>query len=182
MPNTTTGEQGQFLLPEAAVPYTARYAIVDGSTEMEKDVWRLGRNMRIDVRSPISPGAFSLFFLEGRAYSCTSDAGATSCYDVTGRLSESGVAEFLPEQEPKDGVETDKVDIGGTEGRCYLVLQGIYLEKKLCFTDRGVPAYEQYNQTNGASHVTYLTDISYGADPSAFVLPAQPQIAPPGGE
>lgn len=132
--------------------------------------------MRIDITDGLG-GYFSLYFLGNRAYSCAKIAQTASCFDVSDRSS-IRPEEVLPCQYLEGSKQAEQVDIGGTSGSCYLQPYGIFGKRKICCTDRGVLAYDEYNQTSGKTHVEYLTSISYSAQDSDFLLPAEPQNAP----
>ncbi len=162
--------------PRVPVEYAATYEVNEGGAKVTKRVWASGNRMRMEIADG-SGGLFGLFFLGSRAYSCAAPSGNASCFDVSGRVSVK-LAEALPCQNLSGASDAGPVDIGGTQGKCYTLPYGVFAMRKICCTDRGVLAYDEYNTTSGKSHVEYLTDIAYSAKDSDFLLPAEPRAAP----
>ena len=178
--NTEAGagiaDNSSFSFPQAPVDYTARYVINEGGSEAAKLVSASGNRMRIQLDDG-GGGYFSLFFLGKRAYSCANPAGNASCFDISGRANVKP-EDVLPCQHLEGSTPAEKVDIGGTAGNCHVLPYGVFDKRKICCTDRGVLAYDEYNMTNGKAHVEYLTDISYSVNEGDFLLPATPKTAP----
>ncbi|HIH30673.1 TPA: hypothetical protein HA243_04690 [Candidatus Micrarchaeota archaeon] len=174
--NGTQAAPNLFSFPGSPVEFSATYKVSEAGAEAVKKVWASGNRMRIDV-SDGGEGLFSLYFLGNSAYSCTRVAGNASCFDVSGRAGSipSGI---FPCQDLSGAAFEGEVGIGNTLGRCYSIPYGVFSKRKICCTDRGVLAYDEYNVTSGNTHVEYLTDIYYSASDSDFLLPAEPMAAP----
>jgi hypothetical protein len=164
--------------PQVPVAYSATYVVNEGGAEATKMVWASGNNMRIEI-ADANGGFFSLYFLGNRTYSCGRAGQGASCFDVSGR-SPAGLGSLLPCQNLEDAKDAESVDIGGTRGKCHIVPYGVFSKRKICCTDMGVLAYDEYNLTNGKTHVEYLSEIEYAASDSDFALPAEPAAAPAG--
>lgn len=175
--NTSSiGAGGNFLVPQSGIDYTARYVVSENGAESEKTVWRSGRKMRVDYAA-YGKGVLSLFFLQNRAYSCSIATDGWQCFDISANL--DGASESLLSPPDISGAEAvEEVDIGNTKGKCYLLPSAPYETRKMCFTDRQVVAYDEYNMTKGKQRVEYLTDIYYGVGENDFELPAEPQSPP----
>ncbi len=161
-----------FSVPPAGVEYTAHYRINEGGGEIEKTVWRSGTNARVEIGSGAS--AFDLYFLSDRAYSCS----AGKCFDVTSAVPGTEAAQLFSEPDFSSARPAEKVDIGGTTGKCYLFPYAPFESRKMCFTQDMIPAYDEYNATRGQVRVEYLTELIYGTSPQDFALPSQPQSLP----
>lgn len=167
----------QFLLPFAPVAYTADYQVSDGEDSFTKTVWRKGTSARVDIE--IAPGSsFSMFFVQGRGYSCSGVTGAPLCYEILTGAQAEGLEGIFGAPDYSEGKEIGPVEIGGSTGRCFLFPYSGTAKRKMCFTDRNVVAYDEYNATARSTHVEYLESIAYSADDSVFALPAAPQSPP----
>ena len=165
----------QFLLPSAPFPYTAHYTVSEGSGSFTKTVWRKGTAARMDLE--IAPGSlFSMFFVSGRGYSCSSVTGTPLCYEM--RSQQQGLNTAFDAPDFSSGKEMGSVEIGGAVAGCLLFPYNAPSERKMCFTDRNVIAWDEYNATASTAHVEYLTSITYSAEDSVFALPAEPQAPP----
>ncbi|VVB99467.1 Uncharacterised protein [uncultured archaeon] len=162
-------------IPRASVPYTAHYVVQENGKQSEKTIWRLGNNLKLAMGD--SSVMVELYFLGDKAYSCSTQAEGAACYDVTGKLSGFDLSSLVPSPGP-DAVPDEIATIGSTRGQCYLEPLGVVGMMKRCFTDRGVLAYEERNQTQSQTYVEYLTDLAYSASESDFALPATPQQPP----
>lgn len=171
-----TADNSSFSFPRTPVDYTARYVINEGGSEAAKLVFASGNRMRIQLDDGGS-GYFALFFLGKNAYSCANPAGNASCFDISGRA-QVKPEDVLPCQHLEGSTPAEKVDIGSTVGNCHVLPYGVFSTRKICCTDRGVLAYDEYNLTNGKAHVEYLTGISYSVNEEDFLLPATPKNAP----
>jgi len=120
----------------------------------------------------------SLFFAAGRGYTCTAISGQMVCYEIRTPLPQQPVAGVFDVPDFSSGKEIGPVEIGGGAGRCFLFPYTATSKRKMCFTDRNVVAWDEYNVTGGTTHVEYLTSIAYSAEDSAFALPATPQAPP----
>jgi len=176
LPAEGTIPASSFSFPQVPVQYAAHYVVNENGAETVKSVWASGNRMRIEL-SDGGSGYFSLYFLGNRAYSCAAPGQNASCFEVSSRVSIKP-DEVLPCQYLEGSEQAEEVDIGGTAGRCYLKPYGVFGKRKICCTERGVLAYDEYNQTGGKTHVEYLTDISYSAKDEDFLLPATPKNAP----
>jgi hypothetical protein len=160
------------------VPYRALYRVVEGDATTHKEVWRSGREGRVEYASP-EGNTISLYFLEGGQYSCSSLSGGPRCYNVTGRVGKDA-ALFLFLDSPPPGSEYEgDVQIGGEKGSCYAARYGLGSSRRSCFTGRGVLAYDEMNSTGRQSRVEYATLIEYEVREGEVSLPAAP-ILPPG--
>jgi len=160
--------------PKSPVAYTALYTLNENGGEAQKRVVADGDKMKIQL------GSIAIYFLSDRAYSCSYVGGNASCFDITAKAEGMKLDEVYPCQHLEGAREAEPVDIGGTAGRCYLLPYGVAGSRKICCTDRGVLAYDQYNLTSKSMHTEYLTEISYEADYREFLLPAEPAVAPEG--
>lgn len=167
----------QFLLPQAPFPYTAHYTVTEGSESFTKTVWRKGTSARMDLE--IAPGSsFSLLFVSGKGYSCSSVTGAPLCYEIRAPLPAQAGNWLFEAPDFSLGKELEPVEIGGEIGRCFLFPYTATSKRKMCFTGRNVVAWDEYNATSGTAHAEYLASIAYTAEDSAFMLPAEPQAPP----
>ncbi|VVC01546.1 Uncharacterised protein [uncultured archaeon] len=168
---------GSFVVPASGIDYSAQYVVYEGSTQVAKRVFRSGDRMRADVYSQ-GGNTFSIYLSGSFAYSCYSAGGPYECYDISAKLSQEQVDGMVAQPSLSGAKEAEDVDIGGTTGKCYAVPYDVYRQRKLCFTDRGVLAYDEYNATKESPHIEYLSSISYAASDSDFQLPASPQALP----
>ncbi|MCX6773184.1 MAG: hypothetical protein NTV88_05465 [Candidatus Micrarchaeota archaeon] len=166
-----------FLLSQAAVPYTAHYAVSDGKESFTKTVWRSDNRARVDIE--IAPGAtVSLYFLMGVGYSCSNIGGKTACYEIRAQIEKENLGGIADTPDVTSGTELGSVDIGNTQGECYLLPYTVASKRKVCLTDRRVLAWDEYNVSQSQTHVEYLTSIDYSVDETVFTLPASPQVPP----
>lgn len=166
-----------FTLPQTPVEYTATYTVDEEGAQTQKKVWRSGSRMRIAL---LSGGGSSLgmYFVNGRAYSCADVGSGMSCFEITGRVDAQAAAQLAVQPDFSSAEPAEEVDIGGTKGKCYLFPYKVFEKRKMCFTDRGVLAFDQYNVTSGRVRTEYLTELKYGVDARDFELPATPRAAP----
>lgn len=175
--NQPPSSAAQFLLPSAPIPYTAHYTVSEGSNSFTKTVWRKGNAARMDLE--IVPGSsFSMFFVSGRGYSCSSVTGTPICYEMRAPVLGQGIGGIFDAPDTSSGKELEPVEIGGAVGRCFLFPYTAISKRKMCFTDRNVVAWDEYNATASTTHVEYLDSIAYSAEDSVFTLPATPQVPP----
>jgi len=175
--NQPSSSAAQFLLPSASFPYTAHYTVSEGSGTFTKTVWRKGTSARMDLE--IAPGSsFSMFFFGGKGYSCSSVTGTPLCYEIHAGTQQESLSGIFEEPDFSSGKELEPVEIGGTVGRCFLFPYTATSKRKMCFTDRNVVAWDEYNATASTTHTEYLNGITYSAEDSVFVLPATPQAPP----
>jgi len=163
-------------MPESRTEYTATYSVVDGSSQSQKTVYRAGNRMRMDLSGGNT--TVSIYLLGSEGYSCLRLASGAKCYNVTGALSEAEVRGIVETPDLTSGIEAESVDIGGMQGRCYLFPNGIYGERKMCFTKENITAYDEETRGGNRTRVEYATEISYSVDWNAFVLPAVPETPP----
>jgi len=168
---------GNFMVPQSGVEYTARYVVNENGAESGKTVWRSGRKMRVDYSS-YGKSVLGLFFLQDRAYSCSFATTGWQCFDISANIDGTAAERLFSEPELSGAQALEDVDIGNTRGKCYLLPSAPFETRKMCFTDRQVVAYDEYNMTKGKQRVEYLTDIYYGAGETDFALPAEPQATP----
>lgn len=161
-----------FTVPPSGISYTAHYRISDGSGEAEKTVWRAGQNAR--VRLGGGESAFDLYFLSDRAYSCSSG----KCFEVTAAVGREQAELLFSGPDLSGATEAETVKVGSISGRCYLFPSALFESRKKCFTQDWILAYDEYNATKGQRQVEYLTELSYGTNPTDFVLPYPPQQVP----
>lgn len=171
------GQAGNFSVPPATVAYKADYVVFDNGAELAKRVCRSDDRLRIDVGAQ-NETSFSLFFLGSEAYSCYSVQGAATCYNISSALSQTRMDDVMPRPDLSGAEETEPADIGGTVGRCYLVPQDPFKKRKMCFTDTGILAYDEYNVDESGKHIEYLSGLTYGVSDSDFILPASPGAMP----
>ena len=171
-----------FVLPSSEVSYFARYTVEEGGP-MTKEVWRAPDKMRIDL-SAQGMRAFSFFFADSRAYSCSYISSLPACYDVSGTLSQGDAQKLVPSEKDMAGaIRLESVKIGSTTGSCYGISTGFLGGRKVCFAPQGVVAFDSYNVSKTVLHTEYATDIEYfeagkGPEDSVFALPAAPVSAP----
>lgn len=168
---------GSFLVPQSGIDYAASYTVYDNGQETIKRVWRSGRRMRVDFEGS-GGGGLSLFFLENRAYSCSMPPAEARCFEFSSRVGASEAGQYFTAPDLSVATEAEMVNIGGTQGRCYLFPSAPFQARKMCFTDKSVLAYDEQNSTAGKRHVEYLTDIAYAVSDSDFSLPAKPSPLP----
>lgn len=165
------------LLKNAAAPYVAQYRVADASGETEKSVYRMGQKMRVDVGSGLY-GKVSLYLVNGRAYSCTDSGQGGRCFDITDKMADAEPQLGFQDGPPNEAVFERKVEIGGTEGDCYLLQSGIMGQRRLCYAAGGVLAYDELNSSENSTRTEYAVRISYAAKESDFALP-YPVFTPP---
>ena len=134
-----TEQEAQRIALPPSPQYTASYAINDGSAELSKTVWRKPDALRMQY-SASGKVFMDLFFLSGKAYSCSSWKGNPECFEVSSQGGEMGRLFEAPDFSSSEPDE--EVDIGGTKGVCYLFPYTVGTKRKMCFTDRGVVAYD----------------------------------------
>jgi hypothetical protein len=165
--------QPAFRVPKSQVEYTAHYTVLDSGEESSKAVYRSGDRARVDLR--LGSSEVRLYFLADRAYSCSNTGSGFACFDISAKVGSSPAAlELLDAPSLSGAKQLEDVDIGGTVGRCYLLPYAQLGSRKLCLTDRGVVAYDEYSSATGQKHTEYLTDIFYGVAQGDFDLPASP--------
>ncbi|MCX8195108.1 MAG: hypothetical protein N3G22_03325 [Candidatus Micrarchaeota archaeon] len=158
-----------FLFPESPAEYTAIYAVNEGGVEVEKKVVAAGRNMKVVI------SGLAVYFLSDRAYSCSEITGKVKCFEITSSAAGMKPDEVYLCKNIQGAEEVERVDIGGTEGRCYLLPMAPTPAKyrKICCTDRNVLAYDEYVLADGTTRVEYLKEIAYEVDYREFLLPAE---------
>ena len=169
-------EGKRFAMPESKTEYTATYSVTEGKSQSQKTVWRAGDRMRVDLSG--EGGTASIYLLGSEGYSCLRIPSGAKCYNVTAALSEAEAGGIVDTPDFTSGIATEGVDIGSVQGKCYLFSNGIYGERKMCFTKENITAYDEETKGGNVTRVEYATEISYSADQSAFLLPAAPETPP----
>jgi len=160
----------------ASIDYTATYSITEDGGEISETVWRKNDAMRMQYAT--SGKVFmDLFFISGHAYSCTGWKAQPECFDISGNAG-GQMKDLFAEPDFSSAEPSEEVDIGSTKGKCYVFPYTVQSTRKMCFTDRGVVAYDEYIVAGGKPRVEYLTGITYSANDSSFLLPAAPVAAP----
>ena len=160
-----------FSLPQSPVSYTVHYRVTEGAAQSEKTVYRTEDKMRVDVGAD-GQVQLSLYFAGGKIYSCPRLVKG-SCIDVTANLPRSASALFSHGAMPSGAKYDSETDIGGTVGKCYVAPYNLYGTRKVCYTDQGVVAYDEYPINEKTMHVEYATQIHYGAGVSDFLFSVQ---------
>jgi len=177
--NSSTGSAAassrEIKLP-ASIDYTATYSINEEGGDISKTVWRKNDAMRIRYSAAGNP-FMDLFFISGHAYSCTGWKAQPECFDISGNV-EGQMKDIFAEPDFSSAEPSEEVDIGSTKGKCYIFPYTVQSTRKMCFTDHGVLAYDEYTAAGGKPRVEYLTEIVYSADDGSFLLPATPVAAP----
>ena len=169
-----------FSMPNSTVAYSAYYIVKEGGQETGKTVYRMGEDMRTDYE--FGGENISVYFLGNKAYSCAlSIAGGYQCFDITAQAAAQGVEALvgMPDLENAQAAET--VSVGQSEqmtAKCYIFSAAPYFGRKRCFTDSGIPAYDEYTLSDGQKHVEYLSYIRMDAGLQVFGLPVAPKMAP----
>ncbi len=166
-----TEQEEPVLLPKSNISYTAHYIVTENGQQGTKTVFRAKENLRVDI------GEFSLFFINSSAYSCSRIGQKPECYKVGLILSEQEFSLLSPFPPLPAAQEIEAVKIWQTIGKCFLVPHAILEKRKLCFTDTGILAYDEYRAQGGAMHIEYLEELEYSVDKKEFELPAVPQKA-----
>jgi hypothetical protein len=135
--------------------------------------------MRLEFSAGQQDG-LGFYFLENRAYSCRGSGQDAICFDISRSLSQKEADAFFSPPDLSGAKEAEEVAIGDTKGRCYSMPALQFETRKVCLTDRGVLAYDEYNATGKGTKVEYLTDLAYFVNPSDFDLPAEPGLPPEG--
>lgn len=170
-------QQGGVALKKSNTTYTAHYRVFEEGEEIDKAVYRMGQRMRIDIGSGLY-GKVSLYFDDGKAFSCTAGSQGGNCFDVTARMAKVQPQFGFQDGPPADAAFEGKTEIGGTQGECYLAQNGYLGQRRLCYAKGGVLAYDEYNVSGNSTHVEYAVRISYAASESDFSLPYAPSKAP----
>lgn len=166
-----------FSLPESPIEYTGHYVVDEGGSQLEKTIWRSGKNARIGI-GPQGSGRLDFFFVANKAYTCANTGSKELCFDVTETIGNQKASELFPQPDMNAAEDAGEVDIGSTKGRCYFFPHTPFEKRKMCFTDRNVLAFDQYNTASGKVHTEYLTSLTYSVGLENFALPAPPQAAP----
>lgn len=163
-------------VPFSPLSYTATYVVSEEGGETQKTVWRMANSMKI--RFGLQGAGVEIYLLGDKAYSCPSLRTVDSCFDITSQMAGAKLGELFPSPPKNYSGKIEAVDIGGAVGNCYSMPYSGLGGRKTCFTDTGILAYDEYNVTRGSKHIEYLSDLSYDAAPSEFILPAQAKIPP----
>jgi len=177
-------DENAFLVPESEATYTAYYIVNEGGQETGKMVWRMGRNMRIDLGD--GNATVSVFFLENRTYSCAnSPFGGYGCFDITQQAIAQGTSSLIDAPDLSGAKEAETVPIGQAgkmTAKCYVFSSAPVAGRKMCFTEGGILAYDEYALSGGKKHVEYLANLRFSADEKDFALPATPMEIPAGAQ
>lgn len=179
MPSSAGGNTG-FLVPESPIAYTAYYIVNEGGQESAKIVYRNGQMMRTDYDA--GNVTISVYFLKNRAYSCAKSLdGSYNCFDITGSAAAQGVGALIgtPDLENAEKAESVGIGQGGQmAAQCYIFNALPHPGRKMCFTDGGILAYDEYTLSGGRKRVEYLGNLKLSAGLQSFGLPATPAMPP----
>jgi len=167
---------GGMALKQAQAPYVAQYRVLRDGGEVEKTVYRMGDSMRMDIGGGI--GKVSIYFIGGRVYSCADSGHGGKCFDATAEMAGASQQFLFQDGPPSDAQFEKKVDIGGTQGDCYLLQNGMAGQRRLCYARGGVLAYDEYNESRNSTYSEYAVRISYYATEADFALPYPVADAP----